>query len=436
MNIIRLVCLLTVAWSGYGISFAQNVSLDLTQLDNLSFGISGPGLDDTLATDSVQTVSVTLNKNYFLYISEAETKVANVKFKVTGSGTITNVKWRIPGELGTSYVDMDTALYTLENTDTRLVLKPKPLTVDLRDIDVDKTYMLQLADSGLNNDGLNYFDLKTFQVFPGRYYLKFPSIDARVAIRLQMDGALSPLYCTKSEQTAGFEAMFTHYYETIDDTARMIGKNVTVDMSYSATQYARLQGLRDNGNVDENATRDFKLLPGRYDLKLKAVSDNHNMATVRFMVSNSTGLLHNATDWKDLEGNQTNGGFLALDPGIAYLAPYRIAIAQVLPPPVNPACPGPFATLHTQLDGGHYLARQGELWLKYDERYADTTDLNLRILDMQNQFVSLSGPILRRYGSNWLKLQLPSGTFSTGAYYVLEVRNAKGDLSMLRFRYE
>jgi hypothetical protein len=76
------------------------------------------------------------------------------------------------------------------------------------------------------------------------------------------------------------------------------------------------------------------------------------------------------------------------------------------------------------------------LRLRYDERYDETAPLNLRILDMSNQEIPLGSNVTRQYGTNWIALQLPAGDFQVGEFYVLEVRSEKGDLSMLRFRYD
>jgi hypothetical protein len=97
----------------------------------------------------------------------------------------------------------------------------------------------------------------------------------------------------------------------------------------------------------------------------------------------------------------------------------------------------PYAELLERLDGGYYLTVDGHLRIKYVERYKleSGATLNYRILDGSYTDVTPATSLGRKYGTNWYDLDL-SGDLNDGEYYLFEVRNDKGDLTMFRFRFE
>jgi hypothetical protein len=104
---------------------------------------------------------------------------------------------------------------------------------------------------------------------------------------------------------------------------------------------------------------------------------------------------------------------------------------------VLPLSETPYAELLERLNGGYYLTVDGHLRIKYVERYKveSGATLNYRILDGSYTDVTPAGTLGKKYGTNWLDLDL-SGDLTDGEYYLFEVRDDKGDLSMFRFRFE
>lgn len=96
-----------------------------------------------------------------------------------------------------------------------------------------------------------------------------------------------------------------------------------------------------------------------------------------------------------------------------------------------------YARLKSRLDGGFHSSIAGKLYFSYDERYSvDAGDtLNYRIMDKGFDDVTPSTVLTKGYGVNWYALDL-NGVLTDGEYYVLEVRNDKGDLELIRFRHE
>lgn len=97
----------------------------------------------------------------------------------------------------------------------------------------------------------------------------------------------------------------------------------------------------------------------------------------------------------------------------------------------------PYAELVERLDGGYGLTVDGKLKFKYVERYKvePGATLNYRILDGSYTDVTPATSLPKGYGTNWFSLDL-TGALTDGDYYLLEVRDDRGDLSMFRFRFE
>jgi hypothetical protein len=97
----------------------------------------------------------------------------------------------------------------------------------------------------------------------------------------------------------------------------------------------------------------------------------------------------------------------------------------------------PYAELLERLNGGYYVTVDGKLKFKYVERYKveSGASLNFRILDGSYTDVTPATSLTKKYGTNWFNLDL-SGDLDDAEYYLLEVRDDKGDLTMLRFRFE
>lgn len=100
--------------------------------------------------------------------------------------------------------------------------------------------------------------------------------------------------------------------------------------------------------------------------------------------------------------------------------------------------PQVYGTLSEHLDGSFYVTQLGKLRFKYQERYKDTFRLDFSIFDMQHNPVPVQVAVspVKRYGMNWVELDLSGAGLVQDQYYVLEARNRKGDVLYQRFRYQ
>ncbi|HVD97458.1 MAG TPA: hypothetical protein VNB90_04580 [Cytophagaceae bacterium] len=102
-----------------------------------------------------------------------------------------------------------------------------------------------------------------------------------------------------------------------------------------------------------------------------------------------------------------------------------------------------FAELKTELDAGYYYT-QDLIRFKYDEKYVDAGNLNIQIYDYQRtpMLTTQTFPI-QNTGASFFELDLTAVTtinqknlnLEENKYYVLEIRNAKGELYKLRIKY-
>jgi hypothetical protein len=97
-----------------------------------------------------------------------------------------------------------------------------------------------------------------------------------------------------------------------------------------------------------------------------------------------------------------------------------------------------YCVLSKELDGGYYKLANKKLLCVFDEEYEDTDgDLDYTIYDMSRQTVinGNTAQLDSHEGDNRLVFDISNGTlFTSGEFYILEVKNQKGEIWKLRFK--
>lgn len=100
-----------------------------------------------------------------------------------------------------------------------------------------------------------------------------------------------------------------------------------------------------------------------------------------------------------------------------------------------------FAELRDKLDASYVITSNKILKFKVDELYQTGQNLNFKIYDYKRTEVIVNTPLLiDRLGSVCFDLNLSGTTAAVVSsqdernYYILEVKNSKGDLKLLRFK--
>lgn len=93
-----------------------------------------------------------------------------------------------------------------------------------------------------------------------------------------------------------------------------------------------------------------------------------------------------------------------------------------------------YVMLREQVGGGFYTAR-GQIGFRFDAQYGEQMP-EVRIWDQQKEEIPVRDSRLDRKGTNLFVLDLPPGSgLQEGAFYLLKVANAKGEVLQVRFRY-
>ena len=325
-------------------------------------------------------------------------------------------------------------------TGTNLAVAPTPKVCGIvLDLDALSYTGFQLDEyDPQSGESTNIADTEqggTFELAPGHFRIASQASNTSMYFSVTQQCQVSPdvEWRIGLEASTALSPMHAEFFEVEAETLRLLSTPIQLRMALAEGQTASLLAF-GNGEaaLQHLQTHVHNLSPGQYTIEVTTASA---VARLRFEVLNATGRLQNFVQWQDVAGNQTNGVMVSLPAGVVYLEPDLLSSAKTMPFQF-PDAPLPYAILKDQLDGDYYLAIGGELRIRYDERYATSDPLKLRILDMNHNEIALPTPVARAYGSNWITLQLPSSSFNIGDYYVLEVRGPRGDLSMLRFRYD
>jgi|GEM_PF-4058489 hypothetical protein len=96
-----------------------------------------------------------------------------------------------------------------------------------------------------------------------------------------------------------------------------------------------------------------------------------------------------------------------------------------------------FAELKEEQDDSYTIALNSVLTFKYEEKYnvAANTPLNFVIYDYKMNPMTCLG-LTKKYGSNYLSLNLIGYNFIHNQYYTLVVTGEKGEKKYLRFKYQ
>jgi hypothetical protein len=418
--------------------FGQDIEVDLTNIDTGLVIVKMAAMIDSSTTDTVIEVPIDGAGVIEIQMTYDSTAHSMVKFDVSASGAISNVAWKPDNNDTTVYHALDTARFALKANNTKISFKGCMVVIDDSEVDLAD---LQLYYEDPNADASTFFGNEDgtgkYAIFPGNYFLTSSASHSSVGFLLQDDCHIDYKVRWRIEDgtQAAWERLHADFYEIVGTNVLILkGQAVDVKQHLLTDQTSVIQGIvASKADLQDNVVATLKLLPGQYRVAVNLKGEPG--VDMQFDLLNKTGRLSPVIQWNDLMGGRTNGVMAALEPGWVYVTPESWEAAGGLPPIDVDAAPQVYAVLKDKLDAGYYISKAGEFWLRYDERYEESTDLNLRILDKNNVEVPLNAPVTRHYGANWIQLQLPSG-FDPGEYYVLEVRSEKGDLSMLRFRYE
>lgn len=108
----------------------------------------------------------------------------------------------------------------------------------------------------------------------------------------------------------------------------------------------------------------------------------------------------------------------------------------IIPPPS-------YCVLKESLDGGVHITIDNKINFVYEEKYTEGT-LNYKVYDYKRGTATINPlpAFTKNYGTNFYTLDIstlyskPTRADKADAYYVLEVTNEKGEITMLRFKYE
>jgi hypothetical protein len=441
MQRLIILCIAFIAVSYCHCIYAQDVQLDLTHIDTGEVIVKTVATVDTASTDTLIEVAVGSAQTIEIQMKYEETPHSLVRFDVDAQGSISNVEWKADLKDSTEYTPLDTGLYMLASGSggMELELEACGIEIDLREVDYDG-FQLQYVDpvSGEATSYDGWEGTGTYNLFPGNYRLISSASNASIDFLVNGECFVEDNVLWKMGLEVEGEKVPMHidFYVAGQGLLRLLGFAVDVRMNVDEGLMAHLVDfLPDEKDLTDDVSNMARVTPGEYVISLWN-GDEEN-TRLRFTMLNQTGRLAPKVSWRDMDGVHTGEEMVELEPGIVYLTPEKLYSPGIWPPmALDAEATLPYAVLKDKLDAGYYLAIGGELKLRYDERYNESTDLNLRILDENNSEVALSNPVARQYGTNWISLQLPSNDFNQGEYYVLEVRSERGDLTMLRFRYE
>jgi hypothetical protein len=419
----------------FHVVFGQGVTIDLTQIDTGLVVVKLASDVDSSATDTVVTVAVPSAGKMELKMVHNSVRHSMVRFDVNTAGEISHVEWKPNAKEATEYTDLDSALFELTSDLKGISFSSCGIYIDDSQLDVD----LQLSYFDPVTEESTFFgdpdNSGMYEIFPGDFRLTSTASPAVITFLVHDDCQVDPAVEWLADIEAPAEFLHVDLFDTEPNSLIFNRNEIEAKFHVKSGQAAHLDGFKESMSaLQDNVAEPLSVLPGAY--KISVEESGVPVAEVSFVLLNKTARLSPTLYWKDLQGEATNGEMVALEAGYAYLTPESFDAASGFPLTDEETVPNPYAVLKDKLDASYYIAVAGELWFRYDERYEESADLNLKIYNMDYQEMSLSGPVTRHYGANWIQLQLPGNEFVVGDYYVLEVRSEKGDLSLLRFRYE
>ncbi|MEM0999637.1 MAG: hypothetical protein AAGN35_21445 [Bacteroidota bacterium] len=407
-------------------SQAQDFSVDMRIVVGGNYTLIGSDLNESGECSAVGEFSLNEAGSCTLGLSAGAHAICTVRFDVDASGAISRVEWQAAAPLVGGFAALGGSWYTLEAENTRLVLQGQSFGFGSGDSDL----------AGLALAGVEPVEGQSqqFRAFPGFYVLSCAAGEAALGMGYLPGDSLAPrvFLSDSGEVSPGWTELHPDFYERTTGSVTLRGKSVKLDFTALEGQDFRLQGMREGiGQITAGNSGAAKLLPGRYSARLTD-SGASEIGTLRFRVLNRTGQLSPDLAWK-ADTASTYGGVAQ---GHYFMERLGMTAALPLPDPIDVDPPGPYVGLQDQLDAGYGLMRGGELWFRYDERYATAANLEFRILDGRYQEVSLPASVSRNYGANWVQLDLSSAGLSNGDFYTLEVFGPKGDVGRLRFKVQ
>jgi len=279
-----------------------------------------------------------------------------------------------------------------------------------------------------------------YRLFPGDYAVQISATSTQLA--LEADPTLDRLtddilYKDPFDSSGTGTALHCNYYARSGDTLQLSGWGITLDQSWLPQDTLRF--IQIDPSVAELApgtVNSRSLLPSGY--MIDQVPQNATSAEFRAFVR----LANSGMGWQaPVYTTDLGAGGNPYQPDGPYPEQFYDLLGPALtfmelPDADDGYFPSstPYATLRDHLDGSFYRAENNALYVKYEERYWDQSDLKIRIVDGEDAVTTVSN-VSRTYGPNWLQLDLSGLGISTGEFYVLEVTDPKGRLSMLKFYY-
>lgn len=438
MRLNRYVMVILFAIINAGIGFSQTVKLDMTEVDTGIVELKGVTSNTVVATDSIADVVLDSSKTMEVQMKYDDTKHTALKVTVDSAGSVTDVQWKENSDSSGTYKTMDASRYSLDNGGTEIKFLGCPVTIDNSVLDINGFY-LEFYDP-INNESKAIEDNRssgTFDLFPGNYRMVSPASNSSISFLVNDDCSIDDEVKYRLEDNGGsnWELLHVDQFQISGSALIFDGVEISASIHLSSNQVAELIGFNAGKQfLSDNTPLFVRVLPGEYDISM--TKDANPVADLQFQVLNKTSRLSPDFYWRNLEVAEPKVDLEKTASGTVYMTPESFSAGSGFPLALAGAGTMPYAILKDKLDAGYYTAVGGELRVRYNERYNENTDLNLKIYDASHQEISLANPVARQYGTNWIVLQLAGANFSVGEYYVLEVRSEKGDLSMLRFRYD
>lgn len=434
LSIILMACIPLAAFAGTEMSIVFNGPAGISftaDYNGTPLESSGGELHFEAAGEGyIEIQSIIGTTNHSLY-----------RLTVNGSSEFTDVEWK--PDANSEYQALNSSVYALSLGNARIDFFTAEMILGTFENHNDNFVVFALD---LTTNTSEAMDLGLSAVLPGHYMAYLRESQAYVRFVVKDDQSFgTDIYWKTGETTPpSWQALHKECIENTGTRLKLLAPEFSLEIPALNTQSVYIVGSQTdpslNFQVSTNEMTYVKLFPGTHELLVTQIdpvtSSEVAIAKVRCKVLNETNRLHNEITWIDLVGSRTSGTWATLQPGIAYLTPLKLAFSFKPPFDITGTSTLPYAVLKDKLDQGYYLAQDGVLRLRYDERYDETSALDLRILDMGHQEITLSSPVSRQYGTNWIELTLPSSGFTVGDFYVLEVRSEKGDLGRLRFRYD
>ena len=417
--------------------WAQKFALDLSEFPMLNYELTGGSVNMSGNAGYAFPVKTLSPGVFHLQLSSNAQIHAHVHFTLDALGVISEVKWEDGNHSQTTGtpVDLSSQLFELSENDNRLKLLPQSVSILPGNLQGDAIEVeLKSSISAINN----------LLLFPGDYTLNLASGGSLLQFETDLNGDVLNSLTLFNQETDAFENLSVAYYAINAGVLELQGENF----------YIAQQGVPDQEVYfdQDDATREviingatvmLTLLPGTYHLLTQSTIDNHAKADIRVSIPQVTGEISSIVKAKVLDEEATEE-FEVVGIEIIEVSSdgktltVKGKIEDGIPVGVPSSIPCMFANLDKELDGGWYNTELGHLKFKYVERYNDSGDLDFTLYDAAHEPIAHSIPAAERsvkFGVNWYMWDLTSSGLSTGDFYILEVRNAKDDVSYLRFKY-